>query len=88
MNWVKEKSKPKKFIIYVGLFIPLIFISLEASLSAINKIRGIGLSSEYHFRYDQLNGWRGLQKVNKKNPNYFLLNKHNHFETPLKLYFC
>ena len=82
---MKEKRNSKKYILYVGLFIPLIFIFLEASLSALNKIRGIGLSSEYHFRYDQLNGWRGLQKVNKKNPQYFLLNKHTHFETPFKV---
>ena len=83
---MKNKDDTKKFFLYIIIFVPLIFIGLETTFFTVNKFKGIKLKSNWSFKYDQLNGWRGLVKKNEEKKGYqFSLNKHSLFDTPYEV---
>ena len=83
---MQYKGDTKKFFFYIFIFIPLILIGLEIFFTTLNKIRGVNITkTDWSFKYDQLNGWRGIKKQNEFNQYEYLLNKHSLFQTPFQV---
>ena len=88
------KRDTKKYLLYVLLFIPLTFLSLEIVFSMFNKIRGIELPVKRDYKFDTINGWRGyagnrskksIQMIKGSEKQPFSLDEHTLHETPFSV---
>lgn len=88
------KRDTKKYLLYVLLFIPLTFLSLEIVFSMFNKIRGIELPVKRDYKFDAINGWRGyagnrskksIQMIKGSEKQPFSLDEHTLHETPFSV---
>jgi hypothetical protein len=88
------KRDIKQYLLYVFLFIPLTFVSLEIGFSLLNKIRGIELPVKRVYKFDSINGWRGyagkrseksIELIKGTENMHFSLDEHTLHETPFSV---